>query len=73
MIKLLYRQSLKEANKIPNYNIKSYFIRKIKEEYRNNRGDIKEAEETLLLLKRHSLVSKLYWNSNYESILPHKI
>jgi len=64
-MKLLYRQLLKEARKIPNENLKQFAIRKIKE--RN--GDIKEAEEAINVLKRYSLISKLYWYNYYTNVL----
>jgi len=64
-MKLLYRQLLKEARKIPNENVKQFAIRKIKE--RNE--DIKEAEEAINVLKRYSLISKLYWSNYYTTVL----
>ena len=64
-MKLLYRQLLKEARKIPNENVKQFAIRKIKE--RNE--DIKEAEEAINVLKRYSLISKLYWSNYYTNVL----
>ena len=70
---LLYRQSLKEAKKIPNENIKQFAIRKIREEYRNlenpKNNSIKEAQESINVLKRYSLISKLYWSSYYKNVL----
>ena len=63
-MKLLYRQLLKEARKIPNENVKQFAIRKIKE--RNE--DIKEAEEAINVLKRYSLISKLYWSNYYTTV-----
>ena len=64
-MKLLYRQLLKEARKIPNENVKLFVIRKVKE--RN--GDLKEAEEAINVLKRYSLISKLYWSNYYTNVL----
>jgi hypothetical protein len=64
-MKLLYRQLLKEARKIPNENVKFFVIRKVKE--RN--GDLKEAEEAINVLKRYSLISKLYWSNYYTNVL----
>jgi len=68
---LLYRQSLKEAKKIPNENVKQFAIRKIREEYRENpkNNSIKEAQEAIDVLKRYSLISKLYWSNYYTNVL----
>ena len=68
---LLYRQSLKEAKKIPNENVKQFAIRKIREEYRENpkNNSIKEAQESIDVLKRYSLISKLYWSNYYTNVL----
>jgi len=64
-MKLLYRQLLKEAKKIPNENVKNFAIRKIRE--RN--GDLKEAQEAIDVLKRYKLISKLYWSNYYTTVL----
>jgi hypothetical protein len=70
---LLYRQSLKEAKKIPNENVKQFAIRRIKEEYRNpenpKNNSIREAQETINMLKRYKLISKLYWSNYYTNVL----
>jgi hypothetical protein len=70
---LLYRQSLKEAKKIPNENVKQFAIRRIKEEYRNKENpknnSIKEAQDCIDVLKRYSLISKLYWSNYYTNVL----
>ena len=70
---LLYRQSLKEAKKIPNENVKQFAIRKIKEEYRNSENpknnSIKDAQESIDVLKRYKLISKLYWSNYYTNVL----
>jgi hypothetical protein len=70
---LLYRQSLKEAKKIPNENVKQFAIRRIREEYRNpenpKNNSIKEAQESIDVLKRYSLISKLYWSSYYITVI----
>ena len=70
---LLYRQSLKEAKKIPNENVKQFAIRMIREDYRNpenpKNNSIKEAQESIDVLKRYSLISKLYWSNYYINVL----
>lgn len=70
---LLYRQSLKEAKKIPNENVKQFVIRRIREDYRKSENpennSIKEAQESIDMLKRYSLISKLYWSSYYTNVL----
>ncbi len=70
---LLYRQSLKEARKIPNENVKQFAIRRIREEYRNpenpKNNSILEAQETINMLKRYKLISKLYWSNYYTNVL----
>ena len=70
---LLYRQSLKEAKRIPNENVKQFAIRKIREEYRNvenpKNNSIKEAQESIDVLKRYKLISKLYWSNYYTNVL----
>jgi hypothetical protein len=70
---LLYRQSLKEARKIPNENIKQFAIRRIREEYRNvenpKNNSILEAQESIDVLKRYKLISKLYWSSYYITVI----
>ena len=74
---LLYRQSLKEAKKIPNENVKQFAIRRIREDYRTSgtglenpkNNSIKEAQDSIDVLKRYSLISKLYWSSYYTNVL----
>ena len=70
---LLYRQSLKEAKKIPNENVKQFAIRRIREDYRNSENpknnSIKEAQDSIDVLKRYSLISKLYWSNYYINVL----
>jgi hypothetical protein len=70
---LLYRQSLKEAKKIPNENVKQFAIRRIREDYRNpenpKNNSIKEAQDSIDVLKRYSLISKLYWSNYYTNVL----
>ncbi len=72
---LLYRQSLKEAKKIPNENVKQFAIRRIREEYRisglenQENISIKEAQDCIDVLKRYSLISKLYWSNYYTNVL----
>ena len=70
---LLYRHSLKEAKRIPNENVKQFAIRKIREEYRNpenpKNNSIKEAQESIDVLKRYKIISKLYWSSYYTNVL----
>ena len=70
---LLYRQSLKEAKKIPNENVKQFSIRRIREDYRNpenpKNNSIKEAQDSIDVLKRYSLISNLYWSNYYTNVL----
>ena len=67
---LLYKQTLREAKKISNENIKNFALRKIKEEYRNPKNNsLLEAQDSINMLKRYNIISKLYWSEYYISVL----
>ena len=64
----LYKQMLREASKWPNYNYRTYALRKIKWVFRENRNlepsrigeTIKKAQDDLALIQRQVVVGFMY-------------
>lgn len=67
----LYKKSLREAQCIPNTNIREYIIRKIKSSYRLDTSpnvtsqESLESLESLKQIKRYRVISSLYFSDNY--------
>ncbi|GAB6021051.1 hypothetical protein CHUAL_003686 [Chamberlinius hualienensis] len=65
----LYRQLLRESSKFSSYNHKSYFLRRVKEEFHKNKTESSEesvkkllrlGEENLEMMKRQVVIGNLY-------------
>ena len=57
---LLYRQLLKTALRLQDYNFRSYFHRRIREEFRRGEFPLSEASSYLALLQRQATLQSLY-------------
>ena len=82
-LRSLYRVSIREAKSINNINIKQYALRNLRTNYSKNktiennsqknciqfaRNDSSvKALDTLDLLKRYNVISKLYYNIDYHT------
>lgn len=65
----MYKDFIRNANKIQNYNFRHYFLRRAKESFRENKNVqdpkkvnelLTEAEKDLGVLKRQSIISNMY-------------
>ncbi|BFZ13440.1 hypothetical protein BsWGS_16479 [Bradybaena similaris] len=65
----LYKQMLKESKQITEYNFRLYFLRRIKDAFKENKNVadtaqiqalIGRAEENLDILKRQAMISQMY-------------
>ncbi len=60
-LKIYYRQLLKAASSINNYNFKQFAIRKIKNDFKYNKvNDISYLQSQLEQLKRIQTITQLY-------------
>ena len=56
----VYRQLLKTALRFQDYNFRTYFHRRIREEFRRGEMSLSEAHSHLALLQRQATVQGLY-------------
>ncbi|CDO94294.1 unnamed protein product [Kluyveromyces dobzhanskii CBS 2104] len=65
----MYKEFIRNSNKIQNYNFREYFLRRARESFRANKNVkspekiselISEAEKDLGVLKRQSVISNMY-------------
>ncbi|XP_061392150.1 protein bcn92 [Musca vetustissima] len=69
LAKSLYRQLLREAEKLPSYNFRLYAIRKIRDTFQTNKTindfqqidmEIATAKQSLEMLRRQAIIGHLY-------------
>ncbi|KAM3860794.1 LYR motif-containing protein 4 [Diretmus argenteus] len=65
----LYRMLLKESNKFPAYNYRTYALRRVRDAFRANRNVddpkaverlMEEGQQTLALIQRQAAIGKMY-------------
>lgn len=56
----MYRQLLKTALRFQDYNFRTYFHRRIREEFRRGQISLSEAKSHLAILQRQTTVQGLY-------------
>ncbi|XP_055380153.1 protein bcn92 [Condylostylus longicornis] len=65
----LYKTLLREAGKLPAYNIRMYALRKIRDEFKEKANikdpkliekELKKAEDNLEMIKRQVIIGSLY-------------
>ncbi|CAG99234.1 Isd11p [Kluyveromyces lactis] len=65
----MYKEFIRNASKIQNYNFREYFLRRARESFRANKNVenpekiselLSEAEKDLGVLKRQSVISNMY-------------
>lgn len=65
----MYKEFIRNANKVENYNFREYFLRKARQSFRANKDVqeadklealLSEAEKDLGVLKRQSIISNMY-------------
>lgn len=68
-VALLFRELIRASNNFTDYNFRTYFVRRVKEEFRKHENVkspeerdrfIAEAEKTLGILQRQSALSQFY-------------
>jgi len=65
----LYKQMLKEAHRFKNYNFREYSVRRVREEFRENRLEkdpqkinqmMEKGKQNLDVLKRQTVINAMY-------------
>jgi hypothetical protein len=66
----LYKAMLKEANRFPDFNFRSYFVRRIRQEFQDGKAEVDgsaaaeaslaKASISLDMLKRQASIGELY-------------
>lgn len=65
----LYKQLMREGQKFPDYNFRSYAVRRVKDAFREGQKEtdqlkakvlLQKAEENLAMMKRQAILGNLY-------------